>query len=361
MYCLRTALLIGLFSAGHAFAADKVVLVAGGGDGPDGSPATKAKVVQPFAVDFTPNADAMLFVEMVGGERLRMVDSNGTLTTLAGTGKKGDAGDGGPGAKAEFNGMHNFLVAPDGTVYLADTFNNRIRKFDPKTTTVTAFGGSGVKGFAGDGGPALKAEFSQVISIAFGPGAKAIYVADIGNRRVRKIDMATGTVSTFAGNGQKGEPKDGEPAASQPLQDPRAVACDDKGNVYILERSGHRLRVVNPDGKIRTVAGTGKAGKGGDGGPALHAAMNGPKYLSLDRDGSVLIADTENHQIRRYVPGKEVMELVAGSGKKGAAGVGGDPLKLEMGRPHGVIIHPRTGEIYIADSDNGRVLKIVKE
>ena len=105
----------------------------------------------------------------------------------------------------------------------------------------------------------------------------------------------------------------------------------------------------------------GKAGKGGDGGPALMAPMNGPKYLSLDKDGSVLIADTENHQIRRYVPGKEIMELIAGTGKAGKGGVGGDPLKLEMGRPHGVIVHPKTGEIYIADSDNGRVLKIVKE
>lgn len=361
MYCRPAAAVIALFLTIPAIAGEKVVLVAGGGDGPDGSPATKAKVVQPFAVDFTPNGDATLFVEMVGGERLRRIDANGTLTTLAGTGTKGDAGDGGPGAKAAFNGMHNFLVVPDGTIYLADTFNNRIRKYDPKTTTVSAVAGTGTKGFAGDGGPALKAEFSQVICIAFGPAAKSIYVADIGNRRVRKIDLATGMVSTFAGNGQKGEPKDGEPAASQPLQDPRAVACDDKGNVYILERSGHRLRVVNPEGKIRTVAGTGKAGKGGDGGPALQAAMNGPKYLSLDKDGSVLIADTENHQIRRYVPGKEIMELVAGTGKAGKGGVGGDPLKLEMGRPHGVIVHPKTGEIYIADSDNGRVLKIVKE
>lgn len=359
MSCLRIASLIGLFLASPTYAAEKVVLVAGGGDGPDGSPATKAKVVQPFAVDFTPDGKATLFVEMAGGERLRRIDQNGTLTTLAGTGKKGDAGDGGPGAKAEFNGMHNFLVAPDGTLYLADTFNNRIRKYDPKTGTVSAVAGTGARGFAGDGGPALKAEFSQVICIAFGPDAKSIYVADIGNRRVRKIEA--GVVTTFAGNGQKGEPKEGELAANQPLQDPRAVACDAKGNVYILERSGHRLRVVNPEGKIRTVAGTGKAGKGGDGGPALMSAMNGPKYLSLDKDGSVLIADTENHQIRRYVPGKEVMELVAGTGKAGKGGVGGDPLKLEMGRPHGVIVHPATGEIYIADSDNGRVLKIVKE
>ena len=158
-----------------------------------------------------------------------------------------------------------------------------------------------------------------------------MYVADIRNRRVRAIDMKTGVVSTFAGNGDKGVPKDGEPAKDQPLVDPRAVAADAKGNVYILERSGHALRVVTPDGKIRTVAGTGQKGIGGDGGPALKAALNGPKFVAIDRDGSVLIADTENHQIRRYVPGKETMELVAGTGKTGHGRGGRRPAQAGDG------------------------------
>jgi YVTN family beta-propeller protein len=260
-----------------------------------------------------------------------------------------------------FNGMHDLKIAPDRTVYLADTFNNRIWKYDPKTTQVAPFAGTGKKGFAGDAGPATKAEFSQTIGIALTPDGKKLYVADIGNRRVRAIDTTTGVVTTVAGNGSKGIPEDGKPAAQQPLVDPRAVAVDGKGNVYVLERSGHALRVVGPDGAIKTVAGTGKPGKGGDGGSALKAALNGPKYLEIDRDGSVLILDTENHQLRRYVPGKETIELVAGTGAKGAAGVGGDPLKLEMSRPHGVTVHPKTGELYIADSDNGRILKIVRE
>jgi DNA-binding beta-propeller fold protein YncE len=283
------------------------------------------------------------------------------LTTLAGTGKRGDAGDGGPAKNAQFNGMHNLIVGPDGSVYLADSFNARIRRYDPKTGTVSTFAGTDKKGYSGDGGPARKSEFGETICIAFGPGAKAMYVADIRNRRVRAIDMKTGTVTTFAGNGEKGVPKDGAPAKDQPLVDPRAVTADARGNVYILERSGHALRVVTPDGAIRTVAGTGQKGIGGDGGPALKAGLNGPKFVSIDRDGSVLIADTENHQIRRYVPGKETIELVAGTGKKGTAGVGGDPLKLEMAQPHGVTTHPTTGEIIIADSSNGRILKIVKE
>jgi DNA-binding beta-propeller fold protein YncE len=330
--------------------ADTVVLVAGGGEGPDGGPAVGAKVVQPFAVDFAPDG-GILFVEMVGGERLRRIGPDGRLTTLAGTGKKESPGRDGPADQATFNGMHNLLVAPDGLVYLADTFNGRVRKYDPNTRTVAPFAGTGGKGFSGDGGPAAKATFGQTICIAFGPGAKVMYICDI----------TTGVVTTVAGNGQKGEPKDGEPAASQPLIDPRAVACDDKGHLYVLERNGHRLRVVRPDGTIRTVAGTGKKGIGGDGGPALQASFNGPKFLACCRDGSVLIADTENHQIRRYIPGREIVELVAGTGQAGKAGLGGDPKQLQMARPHGVSEHPTTGELYIADSENGRVLKIVKD
>ncbi|WP_088254396.1 hypothetical protein [Fimbriiglobus ruber] len=354
---LLTAALVIL--AAPSARAGKVVLVAGGTGG-DGGPAAGAKVVQPFAVDF--GADGSIyFVEMAGGERLRKIAPDGTLTTLAGSGKKGSAGDGGPALKAEFNGMHNLLVAPDGVIYLADAFNSKVRKYDPAAGTVTTFAGTGKKGYAGDGGPAAAAELAEVICIAFGPGAKTMYIADIGNRRVRAIDMSTGVITTVAGTGKKGEPKDGEPAAEQPLIDPRAVATDGKGNLYVLERGGHRLRVVDAAGKIRTVAGTGKAGIGGDGGPALKAAMNGPKFLWCDKDGSVLIADTENHQIRRYLPGKEIVELVAGTGKAGNGGVGGDPLKLELKRPHGVVPHPKTGELYIADSDNGRVLKIANE
>lgn len=338
--------------------AGTVALVAGGGDKPDGSPAAEAKTIQPFAVDFTRDGTP-LFVEMNKGERLRQLSSDGTLVTLAGTGEKGAPGTDGPADKATFNGMHNLICAPDGTVYLADTFNHRIRVYDPKTKTVKPFAGTGKPGFAGDGGKAIDAQFNQVICIAADPEVKNIYIADISNKRVRKIDVATGIVTTVAGTGKAGVPKDGEAAAEQPLVDPRAVAVDAKGNLYVLERNGHALRVIDAAGKIRTVAGTGKAGKGGDGGPALKAVMSGPKYLSVDPDGSVLITDTENHQIRRYVPGKETIELVAGVGKKGNGGVGGDPLKLEMARPHGAITHPKTGEIYIADSDNNRVLKIV--
>ena len=326
--------------------ADKLVLVAGDKENP---------LVQPFGVDFHENG--IVLVEMAKGERVRLINSNGKLTTLAGkAGEKGDAGDGKPGADARFNGMHSLAIGPEGKVFLADTWNNRVRVFDPKTGLVNAFAGTGEKGFSGDGGPAKDAKFGGCFCVSLDPAGKACFITDLDNKRIRKVDLATGIVTTVAGNGKGGVPKDGELAAEQPLVDPRAHAVDKNGNLYILERGGHALRVVDAAGRIRTIAGTGKAGMGT--GPALQAALNGPKHLSIDLDGSVMIADTENHRIVRYLPGKELIEAVAGTGKKGTAGVGGDPLKAEFNQPHGVIVNPKTREIYISDASSGRVLKI---
>jgi sugar lactone lactonase YvrE len=334
--------------------ADKLVLVAGGTE-PDGTPA----LVQPFGVDFADDGTVYI-VEMAKGERLRAVTPSGMLITLAGTfGEKGNAGDGGPAAKATFNGMHSLAVGPEGLVYLADTWNNRVRVFDPKAKTVNAFAGTGDKGYAGDGGPAVKAKFTGCFCVCFSPDRKAMFITDLDTARIRKVDMASGTVTTVAGTWKKGQPKENEDATSQPLVDPRATAVDSNGNLYILERGGHALRVVNAAGRIRTVAGTGKPGSGV--GKALESPLRGPKHLCIDRDGSVLIADTENHRIVRYSPGKETLELVAGTGKKGNSMGDGDPKLAEFSQPHGVIVHPKTGEIYISDANNGRVLKITTQ
>ncbi len=353
----RSLAFLALLTATTVAHADKLVLVAGG-NGPDGTEAAKAKLIQPFGVDFT--GDAVFLVEMAKGERVRMIGKDGTLITLAGKeGVKGNDGDGGDGRKATFNGMHSLAVGPGGKVYLADTWNNRVRVFDVSTGQVNAFAGIGEKGFSGDGGPAEKAKFGGCFCVSFDPDRKNLFITDLDNKRIRRVDMKTGIVTTVAGNGQRGVPMDGEKATEQPLVDPRAHAVDKDGNLWILERGGHALRVVDAKGVIRTVAGTGKAGMGT--GKALEAAMNGPKHLCIDRDGSVLIADTENHRIVRFTPNDNTLSLVAGTGKKGKAGVGGDPLKAEFFQPHGVIVHPKTGEIYISDASNGRVLKIVRE
>ncbi len=336
--------------------AARIVLVAGGGTNTaDKVPATEARLGAPFGVDFDRTGNLFL-VEMTG-QRVRRMDTKGILTTIAGNGAKGGAGDGGPAARAQFNGIHNLAVTPNGDIFLADTWNNRVRKMEAKTGTISTVAGTGEKGFSGDGGPAPQAQFGGIYCASFDAQAEQLYLADLDNLRIRAVNLKTGVVRTVAGNGQRGVPPDGADAVNAPLVDPRAVIADRLGNVYILERSGHALRVVDVGGKIRTVAGTGQKGAGGDGGPARQATLNGPKHLCLDLDGNILIADTENHVIRKFLPREGTIVRVAGTGKKGAKGLGGSPEAVELNQPHGVCMHP-SGTLYISDSSNNRVLRL---
>ena len=332
-------------------------LVAGGGAGTPPTKAANVQLREPFGVEFTP-AGEMIVVEMSQGERVLRLDRAGVVHHVAGTGQKGFAGDGGDPKQAQFNGIHNLTILPDGAVLLADSWNQRIRRLDPKLTKIETWAGNGKKAYEGDGGPAVNAAFGMVIQIAADSKSEFIYVADIASKRVRRINVRSGIVETVAGNGKGGVPVDGAKAVDSPLTDPRAVVPDPQGGFYILERGGHALRYVTPGGLIKTVAGTGRAGLDGDGGPAISAALNGPKHLCLDRDGTVIIADAENHVIRRYDPKTGMINRIAGTGKKGSAGVGGDPLKAELNRPHGVTIGPE-GALYITDSYNNRILKVV--
>jgi DNA-binding beta-propeller fold protein YncE len=309
---------------------------------------------EPFSVDFD-GAGRAYIVEM-GGNRVSVLDTDGSLRVLAGTGEKGLGGDGGPGARAQFDGPHHLLVGPDGDLYVADTFNNVVRRIALADGTVHRVAGTGRKGFAGDGGPALAADFAGVFSIAF--RGDVLYVCDLGNRRVRAVDLKTGLVTTVAGNGEKGVPRDGEDARSQPLVDPRAIAFDSKGNLYICERGGHALRVVDTAGRIRTVAGTGEPGYSGDGGNALQARLSGPKHIFVDAADDVLITDTENHAIRRYSHRDGTIQAVAGTGAPGSGGLGGPATRCELNRPHGAQVHPATGALWISDSANHRVVRI---
>ncbi len=350
--------LITLAHATSSAHADRIVLVAGGGEKGDGAPATEARLHLPFGVDFD-KSGAMFIVELEGGH-VHRVDAQGIFSTIAGTGEaKGNAGDGGPARNATFNGMHSLAIAPTGEIYIADTWNNRVRRIDPKSGMIFAFAGTGKKAYAGDGGPAAKADCGGIYCVAFAPDAKMLFLADLDNRRIRAVDLRSGTIRLVAGNGERGVPADGSVAREAPLVDPRAVAADAEGNVYILERGGHALRVVDRTGRIRTVAGTGKAGPAGDDGPALVATLRGPKHLCLDREGNVIIADTDNHVIRKYLPKEGQLVRVAGSGKMGNAGLGGPPEKVELNQPHGVCVDV-TGRLFIVDSHNNRVLKIVK-
>lgn len=304
----------------------------------------------PFCIDFDEAGNGYI-VELDGG-RIHKLDAAGTLSTLGGApgkdaprGKPAPAasaytGDGGPVAKATFNGMHAIAVTPVGDLYIADTWNNVIRKVDHKTSVVTTIAGTGEKGFAGDGGPAAKAKFSGTFCVTLAPAADRLIVTDLGNRRVRAIDLKSGVIDTIAGNGKSGVPTDGSIAKDSPLADPRAAVLDSKGNLYILERSGHALRCVTPDGKIKTVAGrTGKAGKAD--GDAANSSLNGPKHLCVDREDNIFIADAENHLIRKYNATTGMLSTL--------------PIK-DLARPHGVTVG-RDGSLWVVDSYNHRVLK----
>ena len=349
--------LLGCLAVSPAAFAGNVVLVAGGGQAASGQPATACKLNTPFGAEFD-RAGNLFIVEMAGGERVLKVDLSGVLSVFAGTGEKGFSGDGGPALRALFNGMHNLAVAANGDIYLADTWNSRVRKIDAKTGVISTVVGTGQKSFSGDGGAATAAGFGNIYCASLDPQGKRLFLADLDNRRIRAVDLKTGLVTTVAGNGQKGVPPDGAVAVEAPLVDPRAVAVDKQGNVYILERGGHALRVVDVLGKIRTVVNvSGNKGSSGDGGDARQATLNGPKHLCIDREGNVMIADTDNHVIRKYFPREGKIVLVAGTGKKGAAGIGGPPEKVELNQPHGVYVD-LSGKLYITDSYNHRILRI---
>lgn len=338
--------------------AERLVVVPCGGAAGDGAQATAVPLHRPFGVDS--DRQGNLFVVELEGGHVHQIDAKNIRTTIAGNGTKGFAGDGGPAIHAVFNAMHNLAIAPSGDIYIADTLNHRVRKIDARTGVITTFAGSGKQGFSGDGGPACDASFNGIYCIAFNPDFSRLFLADLENRRVRAISMQTELVETIAGDGNRGLPADGGEARRSSLVDPRAVAADAEGNVYVLERSGHALRVVDNAGKIRTLAGIGRAGNAGDGGPARNAALSGPKHLCLDRMGRIIIADTENHVIRQYDPKTGTISRIAGTGNKGSAGAGGPPLSVELSSPHGVHVHA-DGTLYVVDTGNDRVLKLVRE
>ena len=256
-------------------------------------------------------------------------------------------------APAVYDGMHDIAVGPDGSIYAADSFQHRIIRLDPKTHAATVFAGTGKAGFSGDGGPADQAQLNIPMCGVIDPSGRSMVIADLVNQRVRRIDLATKVITTIAGNGQKGLPKDGDEALAAPMGDARAACVARDGTLYVLLRGGNALAAVK-DGKVTVVVN--KAGKPGPAtdGPAATATMRGPKYVTMDAKGNVLILDTENHCLRLFDPAKQTIRTIAGNGKKGSA-VGTDWASTQLNRPHGARIGP-DGRLYITDTENNRIL-----
>ena len=321
----------------------------------DGGPATKAQIDNPFGVIRGP--DGCIYFCEYTGQVVRKVDAKGIITTVAGSGKKGSGGDGGPATKAEFNLPHEIRFDQHGDLFIVDMQNHRVRKVDMKTGIISTVAGTGAPGFSGDGGPASKAQFNQPHSIQFDAQGN-LYVCDIGNHRIRKVDMKTGNISTFAGNGQKTPTPDGAAFKDVPLNGPRTLEFDKQGNLWVALREGNQVFKLDlSKGTIHHIAGTGKKGFTGNGGPAKQATLSGPKGIALSPDGSrVFLVDTESHSIRMVDMKTGNLELVCGTGEKGD-GPDGDALKCKMGRPHGMFVD-KDGSLYVGDSEAHRVRHI---
>jgi streptogramin lyase len=321
-----------------------------GGHG-DGGPATKAAIDNPFGVVRGPDG-AVWFCEYTG-QRIRRVAPDGTIGTIAGTGAKGYSGDGGPALQATFNLPHELRFDAKGDLFIVDMTNHAVRKIDLKTHIITTIAGNGTPGYSGDGGPAKNAQFKQPHSIQFGPDGD-LYVCDIGNHVIRKIDMKKGTISTFAGLGRPGPTPDGSPIQGTPLKGPRSLDFDKQGNLWLATREGNQvLKFDFKTGKIFHIAGTGKSGFTGNGGPAKEATLSGPKGISIDPEGNIWLADCESHSIRMINAKNGQLELIAGLNQKGD-GPDGDPLGCKMARPHGVFCDA-DGSVFIGDSESHRV------
>ncbi len=352
---LRSPLSALLFLSAPLLAADWTISTFAGtgvkGGSGDGGPATAAQIDNPFGVVRGPDG-AIWFCEYTG-QRIRRVAPDGTISTIAGTGAKGYSGDGGPALQATFNLPHELRFDAAGDLYIVDMTNHAVRKIDLKTKIITTIAGNGLPGYSGDGGPAKNAQFKQPHSIQFGPEGD-LYVCDIGNHAIRRIDLKTGTISTFAGTGKPGPTPDGAKIAGTPLKGPRSLDFDKNGNLWLATREGNQVFKFDlKAGTIHHIAGTGKSGFTGHGGPAKEATLSGPKGISIDTEGNVWLADCESHSIRMIDMKKGTIELIAGLNVKGD-GPDGDPLQCKMARPHGVFCDA-DGTVFIGDSESHRV------
>ena len=316
----------------------------------DGGPSLKASLNNPFGLVRGP--DRALWFADYEAHVIRRIAPDGTIQTPVGTVGPGYAGDGGSALQARLNNPHELRFDRSGALFIADTGNQVIRRYDPQSGKITTYAGSGEKGYSGDGGPAAQARFNGPISIQFNP-AGDLFIADIGNHVLRRIDARTGVITTAAGTGKAGPTPDGAPIAGTPLSGPRSIDFDRDGNLLLVTREGNQLfRFDHTTQTIHLLAGDGR--RGYQDGIGSTARMNGPKGLTVASDGTVFIADTENHAIRRYHPATRTLDTVLGNGTAGS-GFPSDPTQSCLKRPHGVFLD-RDGTLLVGDSENHRIL-----
>jgi uncharacterized protein (TIGR03437 family) len=326
-----------------------------GGYAGDGGPAASAEINQPFSCAY---AGGNLYIADQLNNRIRLVTGNGNvvtgndaITTVAGNGTSGYAGDGAPAGRANLYSPSGVAVDGSGNIYIADTTNNAVRLVSTKGIISTVAGGLGA-GYYGDGGAANGAALTSPSGVAL-DRAGNLYIADTGNSVVRKVTnpQNNGTITTVAGNGGADYGGDGGSATgpNAQLNNPEAVALDTAGNLYIADTRNNRIRMVSTSGVITTIAGNGVAGRAGDGAAATVAEISNPEGVAVDSAGNLYIADTYNNRIRIVTNG--VINTVAGTGGGGYAGDGGPSTKAELLFPSGVAVDA-AGNVYVSDTQN---------
>ncbi len=280
-------------------------------------------------------------------------DPSGALVRIAGTGVAGYSGDGFPSFSAQLSSPSTVSLDGAGSLYIADSGNCRVRKIDA-AGTITTVAGNGSCGFSGDGGAATSSKLFYPFGVAVDSNNN-LYVADSNNERIRKVN-ADGTITTIAGNGTIGYSGDVGAATGAQFNYPSGVAVDAAGNLYIADSNNERIRKVSAAGTITTVAGNGTVGYSGDGGSAIGAGLSSPNCVAVDAGGNLYISDTNDHRIRR-VSAAGTITTMAGNGRGGYSGDGGTATSAQLFTPYGVALDS-SGNLYVADEGNDRIRRI---
>jgi uncharacterized protein (TIGR03437 family) len=320
------------------------------GDTGDGGPATSAAIIEPYSL-WLDSSGNIYFVENGDSVVRKVTVSTGVITTIAGNATAGYSGDGSTATKAQMNFPTGGAMDSSGNIYIADSLNHRIRKINGGTISTIA--GNGGLSYSGDGGPATSAQLNAPEGVAVDSSGN-FYIADTFNNVVRKVS-ASGAISTFAGNGTAGYGGDGGAATAAQLNRPQGIAVDSGGNVYVADSQNARIRKITPGGSISSVAGNGTPGYGGDGAAATAAQLYVPTGVAVDSAGNLYIADFTNNRVRKVSGG--IITTVVGNGLAGYSGDGGPAASARVNGPVSVAVDS-AGNLYIADLNNNAVREV---
>lgn len=316
----------------------------------DGGLSFTALLRDPFKICTDPAGN--VFFSDCSNHCIRKIDVNGIITTVAGNGTLGFSGDGGPATSAQLNYPYGVYADGNGNIFIADIGNARIRKVDVNGV-ISTIAGNGSQGYSGDGGAATSAELNGPSGVT-ADGSGNVFIADCVNHRIRKVSAA-GTITTIAGTGVPGFGGDGGQATLAMLQSPFDLTFDQAGNLYFADADNFRVRKIDATGIVTTIAGNGNAAYSGDNGPAVNAGLNGCVDVDLDVNGNIYITEQFNHCIRR-IDASGVITTFAGTGVPGFSGDGGSPAVAKMNTPSGLACH--NNRFFIADAKNQRIRTI---